>query len=198
MHQTYGPVVRTRPEAVHINDPFFIEKLYTLSPKQRRHRAWTFIATMQLPGSMLASADHDLHRRRRAALNPFFSRQNVRRLEPVINDTLQHLLRRMEGWERTGEPVQMNAAFRAATKDIIQAYALGAGDRCLDKEDCNKAFFEVMAPTRIVHVGTYLHTIVHWLSRMPPVLMKALMPNVGTFASYVEVGSTALRYPSYF
>lgn len=128
------------------NDPAFIDKLYSQSPKLRRERPETVLRLVQAPGSIIATKDHDLHRNRRAALNPFFSQQNVRRLEPMINDTLTNLLRRMDGWARAGAPVNMNRPIRAATKGIIQAYALGDGDKCLDMEDCNAAFFDVMTP----------------------------------------------------
>ncbi|KAG4217136.1 hypothetical protein PC116_g34383 [Phytophthora cactorum] len=55
----------------------------------------------------------------------------------------------MDGWAKAGEPVRMNVAFRAATKDIIQAYAFGEGDKCLDKEDCEAAFFDISKHTVI-------------------------------------------------
>ncbi|KIW66116.1 hypothetical protein PV04_08320 [Phialophora macrospora] len=121
MHRKYGPVVRVRPDALHFNDPRFIDEIYAQSPKRRRERYKTVVQNLQAPGSMLATIDHDFHRKRRSVLNPYFSQQNVRRLEPVINDTLAALLHRMDGWAKTGTPIQMSVAFRAATKDIIQA-----------------------------------------------------------------------------
>ncbi|KAI0838618.1 cytochrome P450 [Hypoxylon sp. FL0890] len=186
MHRKYGPIVRIRPDVVHINDPAFIEKLYSQSPKQRRERYWTVLQTLQGPGSILATQDHDLHRKRRAVLNPFFSQQNVRRLEPVINDTLANLFYRMNGWADTGAPVRMNVAFRAATKDIIQAYAFGEGDKCLDKEDCNTAFFDIMAPSPLAHMGTHFYWLATFLSKVPPKIMMALVPKIGAFLSFVE------------
>ena len=63
----------------------------------------------------------------------------------------------MDGWARAGEPVNMNRPIRAATKDIIQAYALGDGDKCLDKEDCNAAFFDVMTPQRVAHLPNHVY-----------------------------------------
>ncbi|KAI1380866.1 cytochrome P450 [Hypoxylon crocopeplum] len=186
MHRKYGPIVRIRPDVVHVNDPAFIEKLYTQSPKQRRERYRTILQTLQAAGSILATQDHDLHRKRRAVLNPFFSQQNVRRLEPVINDTLANLFYRMDGWAKVTTPVRMNVAFRAATKDIIQAYAFGEGDRCLDKEDCNTAFFDIMAPHKLAHLGTHIYWLAILLARMPPRIMTALIPKIGVFASFVE------------
>ncbi|KAI2638933.1 cytochrome P450 [Hypomontagnella submonticulosa] len=186
MHRKYGPVVRIRPDVVHINDPAFIEKVYSQSPKHRRERYWTVLRTFQADGSILATRDHDLHRKRRAVLNPFFSQQNVRRLEPVINDTLANLFHRMDGWAKAGAPVRMNVAFRAATKDIIQAYAFGEGDKCLDKEDCNTAFFDVTAPSQLAHMGTHFFWLANLLTSIPPSIMTRLIPPIGAFSGFVE------------
>ncbi|KAH6886986.1 cytochrome P450 [Thelonectria olida] len=185
MHQKYGPIVRTRPDTLHVNDPAFMEQLYSQSPKRRRERYRTILQTLQAPGSILATKDHDHHRRRRAVLNPYFSSQNVRRLSPVINDTLENLLRRMEGWAKAGEPVTMNRAYRAATKDVIQSYALGEGDKCLDMEDCNAAFFDVITPQRVCHLGTHVYWLAVLMANLPPALMIALLPRVGVFARFM-------------
>ncbi|KAI1081198.1 cytochrome P450 [Whalleya microplaca] len=186
MHRKYGPIVRIRPDVVHVNDPTFIDKLYTQSPKLRRQRYRTILQTLFAPGSILATEDHDLHRKRRAALNPYFSQQNVRRLEPVINDTLANLYHRMDGWAKAGAPVRMNVAFRAATKDIIQAYAFGGeGRRCLDMEDCDAAFFDILTPSRVAHLGTHVYWLAYSMANMPPGIMTTLYPRVGVFASFV-------------
>lgn len=187
MHRKYGPIVRVRPDTVHVSDPRFIEKLYTQSPKQRRERYYTILQLLQAPGSILATNDHDAHRQRRAVLNPYFSQQNVRRLEPLINDVLANLLRRYEGWAAEGATVQMNTVFRAATKDIIQAYALGEGQKLLDKEDCDAAFFDVMTPQRISYLGTHFYWLALMLARMPPAIMIRLVPRIAVFIHFMEV-----------
>lgn len=185
MHRQYGPIVRTRPDTVHVNDPAFVEKLYSQSPRQRRERHDTFLQTLHAPGSILATRDHDMHRRRRAVLNPYFSRQNVRRLVPVINDTVLNLLRRMEGWAATGEPVSMNRALRAATKDVIQEYCFGGGQKCLDMEDCNAAFFDIITPQRVCHLGTHVYWLASLMANLPPSLITLLVPRVGVFAHFM-------------
>lgn len=143
---------------------------------------------------MLATQDHEFHRKRRSVLNPYFSQQNVRRLEPVINDTLAALLRRLDGWAKTGMPVHMNTAFRAATKDIIQAYALGEGAKCLDMEDCNAAFFDVVTPQRVCHLGTYIYWLAKIMANFPPAMMIALIPRVAVFAKFMMVSTPILSY----
>ncbi|KAI5460880.1 cytochrome P450 [Mariannaea sp. PMI_226] len=190
MHRKYGPIVRTRPDALHVNDPAFIDTLYSQSPKHRRERYWTVLQTVQAPGSILATQDHDLHRRRRAVLNPYFSSQNVRRLSPVINDTLSNLLRRMEGWARTGEVATLNRAYRAATKDVIQSYAFGEGEKCLDMEDCNAAFFDILTPQRVCHLGTHVYWLAVIMANLPPEIMTVIIPRVAVFARFMT-GLTA-------
>ncbi|KAJ1326613.1 cytochrome P450 family 628 [Microdochium nivale] len=187
MHRKYGPIVRIRPDLVHVNDPAFIDQLYSQSPKHRRERYSTIIRAFQSPGSILGTVDHDMHRRRRAVLNPFFSQGNVRRLEPIINDTLVNLLRRMDGWAQQGRPVQFNDPLRAATKDIIEAYAFGEGGaKYLDMEDCNKPFFDVVGPQPFAHIGTHFLWLSIFLRNVPPAVMKFMIPRVTTFVAYME------------
>lgn len=159
MHRKYGPIVRVRPDVIHINDPAFIEKLYTQSPKHRREKYWTTLQTLYSLRSILATQDHDLHRRRRAALNPFFSQQNVRRLDPIISDTFANLLRRMGGWAVVGSPVRMSIPSRAAVKDVIQACAFGEGEKCLEMEDCSSGFFDLSRCNFPSLFGLWLHYI---------------------------------------
>ena len=187
MHRKYGPIVRTRPDVLHVNDPNFIDKLYSQSPKRRRERHRTILQTLHTPGSVLATQDHDIHRRRRFVLNPYFSKQNVRRLEPVINSTLADLLWRMDGWAKDSAPVNVNRAFRAATKDVIQGYCFGESEKCLHMEDCNAAFFDVMTPQRIIHLGTHVYWLAKIMASLPPSIMTALIPRVGVFIVFMKV-----------
>ncbi|RBQ85303.1 hypothetical protein VDGD_05994 [Verticillium dahliae] len=71
----------------------------------------------------------------------FSPSKNVRRLTPVLDETLADLLRRFKGFAQTETPFAINPALQAATKDVIQNYALGKGVKCLDQEDFNAAFF---------------------------------------------------------
>lgn len=187
MHQKYGPVVRIMPNVVHVNDPSFIEQLYPQSPHKRRERAQTFLNLFSEHLSVLPTKDHQLHRQRRAVLSRFFSQQNVRRLVPAINDTLANLLNRMEGWARDGNPVSLNAAYKAATKDIIQAYALGEGQRCLDMDDLNAPFFEILSTERLTHIGVHFNWVISLMSKLPPWLLVVLNPSIEAFIRFVEV-----------
>lgn len=187
MHREYGPVVRIMPDVLHVHDPSFIDKLYSQSPKQRHERAYTVLNFFHTHKSVLPTGDHELHRRRRAVLSPFFSRQNVRRLVPVINETLSNLLDRMEGWGKSESPICMNGVYKAASKDVIQSYALGEGKKCLEMEDCNANFFEVLSPRRGCHFTRHFHALSVLLTKLPVSVITSLDPSIRAFIQFVEV-----------
>ena len=193
MHRRYGPIVRTRPDTVHINDPAFIDELYPQDPRRRRDRHRTIMGTLLMPGAVLSTADHDLHRRRRAVLAPYFSMQNVRRLQPAINHVLTLLLGRMDGWAREARPVPVGGMFLAAAKDIIQEYALGGGDMCLDREDLNAGFFGAFAPNPVSHLGTHALWLARVIFGIPSSIAVRLSPRVGKFVAFMEVSYSQLE-----
>jgi hypothetical protein len=50
--------------------------------------------------------DHRLHRVRRAAVNPFFSKQSVARLQPMLNFMLEKFSRRIEERRQSEKPIR--------------------------------------------------------------------------------------------
>lgn len=87
LHEQYGPVIRINPEELHVVDPAFWDVMYTTSTNTNRRDkpAWQAKGT-GIPLSMIGAVPHALHRARRAALSPFFSMQNIRRLLPRIQE----------------------------------------------------------------------------------------------------------------
>lgn len=172
---------------MHVNDPEFIDVLYTQNPRRRREKYKTNSDVVNAPGSSLATKDHDLNRKRRSVVYPYFSKQNVRQLEPIINHTLQTLLGRMNRWAYEGRPIRISVPFRAATKDIIQAYCFGPAESCLEMEDCNASFFDVLTPQRVCHLGTHFPRICALSAKLPPWLTILLIPRVALFANFIMV-----------
>lgn len=64
---------------------------------------------------MFATVDHDRHKVRRAALNPFFSTQNVRKLQPVIRERVEMMLKRIEDFRKSGEVLNASWLYAAFT-----------------------------------------------------------------------------------
>jgi hypothetical protein len=114
MHEIYGPIVRINPYELHVLTPAFYEKLYS-GPGKRRHRWSWMTAQFGLPESMFGTNDHDSHRIRRAAVNPFFSKGAVRKLQPIIDERIDALLARFREFQSSGEPITLDYAFAAFT-----------------------------------------------------------------------------------
>jgi hypothetical protein len=56
-----------------------------------------------LDDSVFGTVDHDKHHARSAPLNPFFSVQSVRRLQPMVEERVHVCLERMRGLRTTGQ-----------------------------------------------------------------------------------------------
>jgi hypothetical protein len=54
---------------------------------------------------------------RRSAMNPFFSKSSVRRLQSEIQKNFQKLLSRIEGFRESGRPLTISLAYTAYSSD---------------------------------------------------------------------------------
>ena len=79
LHKKYGPIVRISPWEVHIDDPDFYPTIYTSREGLDRpeYLTWRFGS----PYALLSTADHHLHKMRRAAQDPFFAKNKITKLE---------------------------------------------------------------------------------------------------------------------
>ena len=116
-----GPVVRINPREVHIADPDFVEPLLS----QRLDKDAWFSRSFGVPMAGFATWDHDLHRQRRGAINPFFSKSSIASRAPVIRDNVLKLCERLKPAAESGEVVQMDAALICLTMDIIAELCYG-------------------------------------------------------------------------
>jgi hypothetical protein len=120
LHKKYGPIVRINPYELHVDDPDFLEDIFT-GPGTHKRDKWEWgTKGLGVPGATLMTNPHDLHRVRRAALNPFFSKTSVRNLQPLIDAKLDFFIERFEEFQKTGEIMTLNIAFAALTNGYNQ------------------------------------------------------------------------------
>lgn len=91
-----GPVVRINPEELHFNDIAFVDEIYA-GRGRKRDKQMHSLGSMAGPIllSAHATASHDLHRIRRSAVNKFFSRASIARLEGMIKSLAGRLCDKM-------------------------------------------------------------------------------------------------------
>ncbi|KAI8626385.1 cytochrome P450 [Xylariaceae sp. FL1651] len=141
MHRKYGPIVRINPDEVHLDDPEILDTIFP-SAGRRTNKPKVVGKRTGTPNSMVATIDHDMHRRRRNAVNAFFSTASIRRLEPIMKEHIDRMLARVADCGRAGDVVQLHYLFKACTSDVITMYAFGDSFRFLDKADLGKPYFE--------------------------------------------------------
>ena len=140
-----------------------------------------------VPRATFGIIDHYEHKVRRAALNPFFSKQKIASLEPMISGHIQKLVERIQGCVVSDQVIHLDVFYTALTMDIITEYAMGTSMGCLDREDCNKNlvyFFSDFGPLWVV--GKHL-PLLPWLFRkLPSQIIKKLNAKLAAHKLFTE------------
>lgn len=79
--------MRVTPWEVHVNDVEFLDAIY--NPPSRKRNKYLPNRGLRLDESMGAAPNWEVHRRRREALNPFFSHKKVLEAEGLIRDKVE-------------------------------------------------------------------------------------------------------------
>ncbi|KAI1861411.1 uncharacterized protein JN550_010791 [Neoarthrinium moseri] len=169
MHDFYGPIVRINPEELHCNDPDFTEEIYPTTGRVRdKQQHYLNTVAGPLSQSSFATIDHETHRIRRSAVNRFFSRAQMLKLESEVHEFAQLLCDKLLRSNKA--PIPMIEAYNCFTADTISQYAYGRPLGFLAQEDwlpnfkaafdsftSSSYFFRFFPPARnLVHLAPYL------------------------------------------
>ncbi|KAM0809196.1 hypothetical protein AB5N19_09539 [Seiridium cardinale] len=127
MHELYGPVVRINPEELHFDDISFVDEIFAAGGR-KRNKQLHFLNFMAGPitSSIFGTVEHDHHRIRRGAMNKFFSRAQISKLESVIKNLADQLCDKMiRLGNQNGAPFDVATAFSCFTSDVISKYCFG-------------------------------------------------------------------------
>ena len=131
-----------------------------------------------------------MHRKRRAALNPFFSKQKVMSLEPVIRNQIEKLVRRIDEFASSGNVLPIGVAYGAATMDIISEYALEKSYGNLEHPDFNQELVEFLNGFgKQWHLGKHFHLLWLLLSNLPQWMFQKLDPKSSSWKAFQRVCS---------
>lgn len=170
-----------------MNDPEYYEELYNGVSKKRDKYPWA-LKIFGAPDAAIATTHHDHHRLRRGAMNQFFSKASVRRVEPIIQKNLDKLLVRLREFQRSSEPITLNVAFTAFTSDIITEYSFGRSYNYLDSDDFNLAFSELMSDVhKMTGILKHVPGIIPLMEALPNRLTTLLNPARSAFLDLKRV-----------
>ena len=132
-----------------------------------------------------ATVPHNLHRIRRAALNPFFSKRSVSKVEPLIHDKVQRLCVRFTDAMKEKRVIRLDAAYMALTMDIITEYAYGESYNYLSEDDFKLKWKETVVGG--VANGVFLRQF-PWalpiLNGIPLPILHKLNPNAAALMEW--------------
>lgn len=142
LHTQYGPIVRISPHEVHVSDPSFFKELYRQDGRWNKY-AWSYDAfSAKLSG--ICTIDHELHKRRRAPLNAFFSKATVSSRQGLIQARLSKLCSRIQEYESSGHVLNLGNIISAFTGDVATEYIIGKSYNNLDRKDFNANMTNVL------------------------------------------------------
>lgn len=187
MPKRVGPIIRINPYELHVRDSDFYDVLYS-GPSQRRDK-WSWSVNMfGSSSSAFGTESHDLHRLRRSAMNPFFSKQAIARMEPLIRDLIEKLCARLERCRDTREPVDTLKAYAALTTDIITKYSFSTSYGCIDEPDWRWEWPEAMFDsTKSVHLNKQFKWLFPAMQATPEWIVKRVNPAVMNIIDFQKV-----------
>ncbi|KAH9909477.1 cytochrome P450 [Xylariomycetidae sp. FL2044] len=145
MHEIYGPIVRISPDEIHCNDAAFADEIYAGSGRKRNKQAHNVnVLAGPTINTAFGTIDHDLHRIRRNAMNKFFSRAQISKLEPEMHQLTQLLCDKLLRNPTKG-PLNVTTAYSCFSSDMISAYCFGEPLGFLEQENWEPNFREPMA-----------------------------------------------------
>lgn len=86
--------------------------------------------------------DHDLHRTRRGALNPFFAKRSVVEILPFVQDIIERLSDRFDAASKTAEPINLKYSYAALTLDVMNEYCFSRDTQTVLKSDYGRKSFD--------------------------------------------------------
>ncbi|KAF3763945.1 cytochrome P450 [Cryphonectria parasitica EP155] len=132
LHKQYGD-----PYELHINDPSFFEQLYRHDGRWDKYEFT--VNGWAAPGATIFTADHYVHKGRRQALNPYFSKTQVVNHQNHIRKQVIKLCERLSSFAKSGEIAYLGAAITAITRDIANYFVFGKHYNGLDYDDFDVA-----------------------------------------------------------
>ena len=138
--------------------------------------------------STFATEGHELHRARRSALSPFFSKASVYQLEPIVQSVIDKFVSRLESIRGSGTVVNLIDAFTSLTADIIVQYTFAKPYGMIDSPDFAPEWHKAMMDiSEISHIFKQFGWLEPMMRRIPPWIVKKLNPQLAALSTLQDV-----------
>ncbi|KAI0543191.1 putative cytochrome P450 [Xylaria digitata] len=178
MHQKYGPIVRINPHEIHICDSTWLDTLYTGPAYGKRDKYPPTAYMTGTPRGIFGTVSHDLHRLRRSAINPLFSKSGAAAAVPMIYEHTEKLFTRMETQITRGGFTEMRANFLAYTTDNVSLYSTGKSRDLLDDEYLAAEWkMSIGKLAEWTLIGRHFSWVIPTVLEMPMTLIRLILPE---------------------
>lgn len=182
-----GPIVRITPWEVHVDDYDYYETIYSTTEhydklKSLQHR-------LSAPWASFSTPEHDIHRARRSALAPFFSKRKVVNYTPFIKALVEKICRRVDTeYKGKHRVLNLNHMWASYTADAITNYAFDKQYNFLDAPDFEGRFTrDVRGIADYSQWMTFFPFLVTMGKALPPWLVARLIPPSKSLLDFQEV-----------
>ncbi|KAI0868177.1 cytochrome P450 [Hypoxylon argillaceum] len=180
LHEIYGPIVRINPDEIHIDDPDYYDVVYCSStPSRPIDKTEKFRYRFSIPEATSLTAQAEAHRRRRAAIAPYFSKARLRSRNGDLQAVLDLISRRLTTeYAGTGSVVNVGFMWAAMASDMITGITFGHSTNYSSAPDFTSPFMVAVGRSvRAVHFMTHFKFLSSTLDVLPDVLIAALVPS---------------------
>ena len=131
------------------------------------------------PDSIVATIDHDVHRRRRSAYDKYFSKQSIRNYTDVIQAAIDKMCVKMREISKSGKPVNLLHVYSAMTTDVVTGYCFPESYGLLDEPDCGTDLHNMLAATvENVHMIKFFPFLFPLMLMLPQQVSAFLIPGM--------------------
>ena len=170
-----GPIIRITPEELHIQDSEYFEQFYVKSGRMDKYQ-W-MSGRFGTEEAFFMTAPDDLHRLRRAALNPFFSKKRITEFQPVIRKKIAKLCQKIMQFHEKGSEFHWHKAMTAYAGDVISEYSYARSYDHLDSPGFSETYYEPMHAACEAGALTLQFPWLWWLmNSLPDVVVLKLQP----------------------
>ncbi|KAF9063652.1 cytochrome P450 [Rhodocollybia butyracea] len=177
LHKIYGPVVRIGPNTLHFNYREAYHDIYTYGSTLVKDREFYHGMVPYAAESSVGFVDPSLAKTRRGNLAPMFSRRAVVAMEHSVQQKVDKLLTILSEHHTSPESsVDMGAAYRSFTMDVITSYCFAESVNTLDAPGFDHPFNQNVADSFRV-----FWDLQHFFSLIPLFIVNHLPRKLAIF-----------------
>lgn len=173
-----GPIVRISPSELHIADSEFYDMIYTST--QGFDKSVHVQDRFGAPEAAFSTPDHEDHKRRRAALSPFFAKRRIHEQAPMIQSHVDKITRRLkQDYAGKDKILNFNDLYSSFVSDVIMSYAFNRSYGFLDSPDFISSFTKSIQGLKdFVHYAQQFPWLPKMIEQLPDWIVGYVQPSM--------------------